>query len=262
MKQFFVSIKNRLNLQTCIEQSLLIATLLFLCLKGIDHFAYTTILLASFFYYLKTKDQSVIVVSLLFLAFLIPRYAMDQTIYEGRVIKVYSKACIVQHKNARMMLVTNEQPILDSKIAFSGQTKEMNASLGFFEFDFKSYMNHRGVYQSMYVENYKEIKPSHSLRGHVQIQINKIQNEQTRSMLQGILLHIKPKESLYRSFLDDSGFSYAGILIFVNESLKYIVSKDKRERLCNGLCLLLCIFYHFPYLLTQKLINACLKKTS
>ncbi len=249
------------NGSTIVEQSLLVAVLLFLVLKAQDTLGCIGVVLATLFYYLRTKDKSVFLVCLLFASCLIPRYQYDPTMHEGRVIKVYTNSAIVQDGRSRVFVQTKKMPILDSTIQFTGKRKVITSSLGFYEFDFQRYMKHRGVTESVYCESMKEIQETTSLRGKVQESILRIDHDTKRDLLLNILLKIRPRNDMFDSFLNDAGFSYASILLWCNASLKYFVTDRKREVIDVVVSLCLGVLYHMPYLILQHLIYICLKHT-
>lgn len=239
---------------TFIQQSLLVACLLFV-VCFFESLRLTGCVCVVIFYLITTKSyRSTFLVGLCVLTLILPRYKTGGVMNQGRVITAYSSCFVVENNHQRMLISSKETPILDSVVQFEGKQKPVRCDHGFYAFDFNDYMKRRGVTTSLYTKTIKEVKPTNSLRGKLQMQILESFDQQTSDMLLGILLHIKPKEEIYSSFLKDSGFSYGGIIAVWYVFTRFALSKQKQRQVMDYVVLAHCIFYHFPILLVQSLI--------
>lgn len=243
------------------RHSLLFAILIVLFLLAEERIFLLSFLLCLIFVYLRTHElKTVLLLGMILLILTIPRYSQRKPeITQGRVTEVHERYIVVNSNRTRLLLYTDADVILDSRISFEAIPSFMTSSPSFYSFNFKAYCNSRGIYYSAVPTSIGTVRDSFSIRGHIQRAILNLEDETVKGMLNRILLGIRSEEDLFSSFLNDSGFSLSGILILLDRLLKQKL--DRKQRLpvlivCNAL---LALIYHFPLLLVQALIFRILR---
>ena len=89
-------------------------------------------------------------------------------IHTGRVTEIGKSWCIVQQKNTRLLLYTEDIPLLDSEISFSCTPERIESSPVTYGTTFRETMNAREVYYSCRISSYETERESFSLRGKIQ----------------------------------------------------------------------------------------------
>ncbi|MBR2676742.1 MAG: MBL fold metallo-hydrolase [Solobacterium sp.] len=219
-----------------------------------DRYRWTVAALALILYALVSKSRHLLVPALILSVFLIPLPRTDPDMHEGRVITVRDSYVIVQNGNSRMLVYTASRPILDSVIRYDGVSSALYSSNGFYQFDFAAYCRRQGITRSISPETITVIKPSRSPRGFLMKRILD-SGSPHRDLLLDILFQIHAKDN-FQGIFRDRGFSLAGVLLFLNWILKYVLCDKPRKRVILSINILLCGFFHFPYLLTRRLIYA------
>lgn len=222
-----------------------------------NRYRWTLFVLALILYALVSKSRHLFIPALILSVFLIPAARTDPDMHEGRVITVKNAYVIVQNGTSRMLVYTNSRPVLDSYICYDGVSSALYSSNGFYQFDFAEYCSRQGITRSISPKNITVQKPSHTLRGILMKRIMESGSEHTELLLD-VLFQIRTQENFHGIFRD-RGFSLAGILLFFNWMLKYVLSDHPRRRVVLSINIALCLFFHFPYLLTQRLIYAVLQ---
>ena len=216
-------------------------------------FALTVLLYASI-----ARDDSWLAAAVLLACFLIPTGLSSETMREGRVITVRNNYVVVSNHGSKLLVYTRAKPILDSTISFDGVSVLIEPSKGFYQFDFSSYCRLQGITCSISPDTIKEIKPTYSLRGHLMAHILNSGSPHTEELLE-ILFHIH-SDGTFQGIFADRSFSLAGVLVFLRLLLKYFFYEADRKRILTGITIVLAIAFHFPYLLTQRLISFGLER--
>ena len=222
-----------------------------------DRYRWTLFVLALILYTLVSKSRHLFLPALILSVFLFPSFRTDPDMHEGRVITVKNSYVIVQNGISRMLVYTNARPILDSYICYDGVSSALYSSNGFYQFDFAEYCSRQGITRSISPETISVLRPSHTLRGFLMKRIMESGSVHT-DLLLDVLFQIRTQENFHGIFRD-RGFSLAGILLFFNWLLKYVLCDHPRKIVVLSINILLCLFFHFPYLLTQRLIYAGLQ---
>ncbi len=222
-----------------------------------DRFRLTVFVLSLVLYMLVSKSRHGLIPALILLCFLIPFPRSDPDMREGRVIAVKDAYVIVQSGFSKMLVYTKSRPILDSRIRFDGVSSPLKSSNGFYQFDFASYCFRQGITCSIAPDEITETKPTHSIRGLLMKHIID-RNSSNCDLLLDILFQIHGQGNFQGLFRDRS-FSLAGVLLFLDGLLKYFLFDEQRRNVILVLTVLLCAVFHFPYLLTQRLILAGLR---
>ncbi|MBO7703931.1 MAG: MBL fold metallo-hydrolase [Solobacterium sp.] len=209
-------------------------------------------------YALVSNDNTWIFAALLLGLYLIPYPAFHTSIHEGRVIAVKENYAIVQSGCTRVLVYTKALPVLDSWIAFDGEETEIVSSKGFCRFDFASWCARQGITKSVTPDSITEIRKTHSLRGLLMDHVLKNHPETGRELL-AVLLNIRSEDSFHGLF-QERGFSLAGLIALFEVIAKYFLPREERKKIRFGLTFFLAVLFHFPYLLTQRLIYGLLEK--
>lgn len=218
----------------------------------------SALVLCIFLYDLSADDGSLPYAVFILILFLFPMPASDPSIRSGRVISVRANYAIVQNSFHRLLVYTKELPVPDSLIAFDGTPQEITSSKGFWRFDFAVYMKRQGLTHSISPESITVLRPSVSLRGKLFQKIKELPEAQ-REIYLSVLFNIR-EQGLFRGIFADRGFSLAGILVMLDGLLKYVLFPDARKKVRFATCLVLALVFHFPYLITQRLIYMILER--
>lgn len=249
MKQVFSEFRNHA----------LLASVLLMAVLFPMQYKLSIAVLAIAFYWLRTKSRSVVVFIMVLVLALIPR-RMKMPGREGIVVSRSARYVTVLSEGAEgIVYFQSEPPVLDSVVRLDGQWEEITYSKGFFRFDFAKYCRRQNRHYSMSCVPV-EVKPSHSLRGLLQKHIAGMENAEKRVLLDRLIFGIRNEEVPLSSSLQDSGFSLAGVLMFLNWLLKYFLNKEDLEKVMLVITGVMALFFHFPYLLVQRLIFALLKR--
>lgn len=249
MKQVFTEFK---------DNALLASVLLMAVLLPMEY-RMSIAVLAIAFYRLRTKSRSVIVFIMVLVLALMP-HRMKMPGKEGIVVSRSARYVTVLSDGAEgIVYFQSEPPVLDSVVALDGEWEQITASKGFFRFDFAGYSKRQNRYFSMSCVPV-EVKPSYSLRGRLQRHIAGIEDAEKRVLLDRLIFGIRNEEVPLSSSLQDSGFSLAGVLMFLRWLLKFFLDKEDLEKVMLVITASMALFFHFPYLLMQRLIFALLKR--
>lgn len=189
----------------------------------------------------------------------IPRYDTVPHFYEGKVVEIKEKYILVKHNHQKVLLYTNATVSYDDTISFTGDYQEIEDSFHFYHFNFKKYLQQKNVYYSITPYSLTVTKKTNSIRGKLFNHIAK-QNEEKQIYLKKILFNISNSDFNELDILMNSGISLTGILYFLRFLLEKIIKEKRLNRILLGINFLLCIFYHFPFALTQYLIFNFIKQ--
>ena len=248
--------------QTIRENPVLFCILLFLCaLAGNKHPAMSVLCVCTIWLY-RTKDRSVILLFLLCLCILIPRWNTRMTkITEGRAVIVNGSYSVLQNHRKRVIVYTDEPLQYDGVYSIDQKVKKVNTTKNFFGFDSETWLRGLGVCGSVDEDHIHLQKAGHSFRAFLQKRIEKETNVSRKAMLYKVLLNIRLKGMDRESWMYDNGFSYAGILAVMNLTLRYFMDWKKRKKVMIVISLMLGVVYRFPLLVVQFLLFTILSFT-
>ena len=188
-----------------------------------------------------------------------PRFDCEPDFYEGKVVEIKEKYILVKHQHQKVLLYTNADVSYDDTISFTGDYQQIEESYHFYHFNFKKYMEQKNIYYSISPYSLTVIKKTNSFRGRLFNHISKL-DEEKQIYLKKIIFNISTSDFNELDILMDSGISLTGILYFLKFILEKIVKEKRLNRILILINFLLCMFYHFPFSLTQYLIFNLMKQ--
>ncbi|MBR2595472.1 MAG: MBL fold metallo-hydrolase [Solobacterium sp.] len=183
---------------------------------------------------------------------------IPKDIISGRVIRVQETYVTVQTAFSRIMIYTDQQLRYDSFVTVTGTPEKPQDSPGFYRFSFSDWCRRQGIIAVMHADSVTVHYQLPTMRSLLQKYLQTHYNEETGAILQRILLGVRNKDYSFAGLLEDSGFSWTAALALLDRLLKSKLSGSRREKLMRRLNLFLCIFYHFPLMLTQRLVYGLL----
>lgn len=194
-----------------------------------------------------------------------PRYDAAMPEMERGVIReVHERYVIVGNGRNRLLVYTDEIMPFDAEVEIHTSVFEpVTSARGFYAFDFAAYMKRRGVCWQTDAGSISVISCRRTPRAVLQSYIERHFADEEKACLNQILLHIGNRE-YEDSFLFQQGFSAAGFLILSEAVLSFLMREKSRNRLAFVLSLLLCLFYHVPFILLQhtvfRFMRLCIKE--
>lgn len=248
--------------KTIRENPVLLCILLFLLALAGPARPALSVLCVSFFWLLRTKDRSVLLILAACAVILMPRWNESRvSMKEGTAVIVNGSYSVLQNHRNRVLVYTDEPLVYDGIYTINGRTQKLRSSESFFGFDSAYWFRSLGVRYSVNKDqiHLQERKPS--FRACLQKQIEKTDDEKQKSMLYRTLLNIRLKTASEDDWMYDNGFSFAGILAVLNLVLKYLLDWKKRRKVMAVLSLLLSFLYRFPLLTVQAFLFHLLSLT-
>ena len=219
-----------------------------------QYFLWISLLLCTVFWYLRTKDHSWILVVGLLLCSAVPRYSTSYPIMShGKAVTVKNHYAVLAEGRQRVLVYTDNALAIDGEYEIHGSFEKIVPSKGIFRFDTGRWAHNMGAYYSISQDDCTLAYERPTIRHIIQKKIASIEEDTVRQQLDHILLNIASKEN-ETDFLNDHGFSYAGMLLLWNTIFKYFIEQKKRNRLMILLTILLIVVYHAPMLLVQSLL--------
>ncbi len=208
----------------------------------------------------RTQDHSWIFVLLILSLVLIPRYDRNMPAWNtGTVVSVKRNYAIVQNGNSKLIVYTDADLILDSRIRISGTKQLLEGTGGFYSYDFPAACRRQGIYYSLVCDCPHAVQDSRSLRGLLQKKVLAMEDREEQAVLLRILFGIRSDQKTFESFLEDTGISSASVLSLLSLVLGFFLFPEEKDQLLTAAAFGSAIFWHFPYLLTQRLILGILK---
>lgn len=240
--------------------ALLIAVTALLAVRAGERFPLLALVLAVGFVYFRTRDGAwKWTLVIVFLALLPRTSSAYPAFHQGRVIAVSAHSVRVHHAfQVVQVSYEGDMPLLDSTISFSGKPVRLTPQSGFYRFDFARYAAAQGIYYQVYASKLTTVQESRSLRGAMQRIILQMKDETRRAIFLRLLLGIRSDQQLFASVLEDTGFTLSGIVVFLHLLLQHFFRPRTVQRLETGITLGLSMLYHFPLLLTVRLVYAVL----
>lgn len=244
------------------ENPVLFCLLLFLCaLAGKDHAALAVLCVCAIWLY-RTKNRSVILMFLLCLCILTPRWNMHVTeMREGRAVIVNGSYSVLQNHRSRVIVYTDKPLQYDGIYAVDAKVQKINVTKNLFGFETESWLRGLGVAGSVDAKKITFQKQGHTFRSFLQKKIEEETDRNRKAMLYKVLLNIRLKGMDRESWMYDNGFSFAGILAVINQVLRYSVDRMKRRKVMLLISFLLGILYRFPLLVVQFFLFSMLSLT-
>ena len=152
-------------MKTIKEHSLLAALIVFVFLVFCRDIPGIAAVLLGCVWYERTHNSSFVLITLLLCILAVPVWKKElPQINSGRVIEVHSSYAVVRNGRTKVLLYTEQQPLLDSTVSFSGEFREISSQISFYGFDFAEYCAERGVYWYAVCDP-EELNKTHSMRG-------------------------------------------------------------------------------------------------
>jgi competence protein ComEC len=242
------------------DHALLLAVTALLAVRAGERLPLLAMVLAAGFVYFRTRDGAwKWTLVLVFLALLPRTSPAYPAFHQGRVVQVSAHS--VRVRNAFQVIQVSydgDMPLLDSTVSFSGKPVRLTSQNGFYRFDFARYAAAQGIYYQVYASKLTTLQESQSLRGAMQEKILRMEDETRRDIFLRLLLGIRSDQQLFASVLQDTGFTLSGIVVFLRLLLQHFFRPRTVQRLEAGITLGLGMLYHFPLLLTVRLVYAVL----
>ncbi len=241
---------------TFTEHAYLLAVML-VCIAYAQGLYRTAVIVIAFLYtYRRAGRNALLCLMLCTAAVIVPRYSSKPPdIREGRVVRITEYGAVVRCKRNSILVYTKEIPVLDSVVAFSGEPAPLIASPKFYGVNTERMHRMQGIRYSLYAGTVQEIKPSRSVRGFLQ---RRISVHRDAKLLMRILLCTRDSAADTSSVMLDGGMSYAGLLMALDQLLKYSLDRESRRRTILIICAIFCIIYRFPLTLLQGLVYRAL----
>lgn len=236
------------------ENAILFFALLCFFLICRTYLFWTSFFLCIFFLYLRFRDKSVFLMAGIFLLFCIPLYADTYpTMEKGKAIIVKNNYAVLAEGRQRVLVYTEKAFLLDGEYTIQGKMQKIESPKGFFHFDAAYWAHSMGAYYSMDGTECSLIEEHWSIRSCMQKAISNLEDQTVKEDLNRVLLNMKTDQD-NSSFLNEHGFSYAGMLLIGDRILKYFIDRRRRRKVMTAANLVLTIIYHAPMLLVQALI--------
>ena len=234
-----------------LKENTLLLFLLSVCMVLLKDTVPKTILLTcGFYWYLRLKDKSFLIVLLLFSLFLIPVNHTEMT--SGKAVTVKSSYAVLQKGRSKILVYTDEPLYFDAVYEIRGTPKEITSSPGFYSFNFEKWCRHQNIEFYLDSEDIILEKESFSIRRLLQKRIG------DDEILQRFLLNMKTDEEDQLGFFFDHGFSASAVCYAVNMLLRFILSKEKRKKLNDVLIFILFLIYGPETILLMSFLNRVL----
>lgn len=190
---------------------------------------------------------------------ILPNHQDIPTFHEAKVIEIKENYVLVEHNHEKVLLYTHADLNYDEEITYLGDYQEIEPTYSFYSFNFKSYMNQKGVFYSCSAYDLKVVSEHHTLRSLVYKKIRRF-DEEKQIYLKKIIFNISTSDFNEFDIFMNSGISLTGLLYFIRFLLEKFIEEKRLNQIILFLNLILCIFYHFPFVLTQYLIFTFLKR--
>ncbi len=243
-----------------LKYSLFLSICLYLYLLIYEISPLISIIIIMFVILYRIKNWKALFFIFILIYFLVlPNHQDIPDFHEGRVIDIKENYVLVEHNYQKVLLYTHADLNYDEEITYLGDYQEIEPTYSFYSFNFKNYMKQKGVYYSCSVYDLDVVSEHHTLRNIVYKKIKKFDEEKT-IYLKKIIFNISTSDFNELDILMNSGISLTGILYFIRFLLEKLIEEKRLNNDILCLNLILCIFYHFPFVLTQFLIFTFLKR--
>lgn len=253
--QSLQSLKTRLHFESFGQHPVLLLILFAVFVLCQEQYFWISLSVCTLYWYLRTKNRSFLIVLSLLCLSALPIYSQTYPrITSGRAVIVKTNYAVLANGRQRVLVYTDGPVELDSEYAIDRTCQKITATKGFYAFDTFAWAHGMGVYYAMEGKNCTLIKEHWTLRHLLQEKIESVTEEQTKQQLYRILLNCRPEAEEEKDFMYSHGFSYAAILLLLNQMLKYFIDKKKRRHILLACNIFLLILYHYPMLLLQSFL--------
>ncbi|MBQ9328400.1 MAG: hypothetical protein IJ225_07680 [Solobacterium sp.] len=208
-------------------------------------------------YHISSGTKHLVLPALILSCFLVPLPETGETLRSGRVIEVRQSYFVLSNRGERLLVYSDEHPILDSIVEVEGNAERIPASYSFYGFPFQRYCRYKGITFQLNATEVSEQKPSHSIRGWMMKRIDSKTDPKEREVLLELLFQIR-SEAGFHGFLEDRSISYAGMFLCVDHFLKRRCYPETRKKIRTCLGLIVTIVFHAPFLPFLQVIRAVL----
>lgn len=238
------------------QNSILFLVLFCFFLLGKEHWLWTSLILCTSFWYLRTKDHSCVYVLILLMVAAFPLYSSTYPDFkQGRAVVVKNRYSILANGRERILVYTEEPFEYDATYRVEGTFQKIEEVSGFFRFDSLIWAHSMGAYYSTDSTQCSFVKQDATIRHWLQQKINAQPDLLQRQQMMHLLLNINTaQKDEPESFLDSHGFTYAGMIAICNLVMKYFLDRRKRNYASLGITILLILIYQTPMLLIQSFL--------
>ncbi len=244
-------------MKTMYRHVLLLFFILYIFLVFHEVLPFTVMFLLLLYWKLRTRNHSWFFVMLLMVCVLLSNRIPEKpsAIAEARIVKVSDTYAVLKSGNRFFLCYTDEVLPLDAVCRVEGEIVETEGRKGFFRFNEKEWCKTMKVFYKIDHPAIYVIRENFTIRSLMQKRIDRYPDE-IRNILYKTLLNISLDEE---SFLFTNGFSFTGILSVIDFLLKKKIDQKKRNKIIVWINILLCLIYHFPFMLVQSLIFRVLR---
>lgn len=181
-------------------------------------------------YFKYSKSYIVILVSLLFFTVLRIesrpyRLIMDTSVsYKGYVVSVEEYGAIIALDNYRKIVAYDVEADLGDQIIVNGSLEEIDSLHNLGLFDYKQYMNQRGIYQYIQIKEYEIVRKSYSLSAVI---YRFIQSKSIRSLANQFLYGYGENSNLDVFF--SSGMHFSFLLYHIIKICSFFMNENKSK---------------------------------
>ena len=245
----------------CLKDNLLLCALLlgmYLFLK--DLFPLCSLVLFILYFYSRCDLAGAAVLLLLCLCLHIPLSDMREIKFsEARIVDVHQNYAIAQSGLTKIMLYTDVPAPFDAKITLDGKFSRIESQKSFFGFDFAEYMKRKGVYYRYEGESFTIAGEHFTPRRLLQKKTEEIEDPLVKAFVYKTVFNISDDTMISGNFLLQGGFSFAGIMMIIDQILSYVLKEKTRTYLLIGINILMILCYGLHILLISMLIRRILR---
>lgn len=194
--------------------------------------------------------EYLLIVFLLFRLFIpVSNEITKEAIIQGKVSSISSNSFILNSKNRKYQVITQEKVMLDDEIQVQIEPFDNQDSSHFYSFDYSKYQKEKGICATVYGNKLEVIKRGKTLRSFIHRKIL-LQDEAVQDLMLKLLLN---QNGTDLSLLQ-CGFHYFWLIHFIERLLLYFIDERQAQGIKRLLMLFLLVLLHFPY----SLIRNCL----
>lgn len=145
-----------------------------------QHFFFISFVLCTSFWYLRTKDKSILFVIAVFALSCVPVYETSYPkMTQGTAVTVQNNYAVLADGRQRVMVYTDSPLELDAEYQIQGTYQKITGSKGFFKFDSLTWAHGMGAYYSIDGTSCTLLKEHSTFRHLLQKKIAFVNDEQT-----------------------------------------------------------------------------------
>ncbi len=244
------------------QNILLAAILVFVYLLMRSSFPLLAAILVFYVFVSKTDLKSACILLLLCLFLLIDPYRKDMPETDTFWIsEIHQNYALAQSGRTKIMLYTAGPAAIDTQIKLKPYFQRISHHKSFFGFDFGTYMQRKSVYWKYDGDGYETINEIPTPRRFLQKKTDEIADPLLKAFVYRVVFNCMNDEFLTGSFLQNGGFSLAGVLMIIELFLKFIMDEKRRAKTMVFMNVLFIIVYGFQIILISSLIRRILRMT-